>query len=97
MKKVEIMLDKKRHLAYPVYALIKLKKEYGIELKDLQDKDKAEDLETILAVVWAGLIHEDKSLTMEELGFMLDITQLPEISQKIAEVFEAMNQKNLQK
>lgn len=97
MKKVDIMLDKPRTLAYPVYSLIKLKKEHGIELKDLQDKEKAEDLETILAVVWAGLIHEDTDLTMEELGFMLDITQLPEISQKVAEVFESMNSKNLKK
>lgn len=94
MKTVEITLDKKRVLAYPVYSLIKLKKDHGIELKDLQDKKKAEDLETILAIVWAGLIHEDKELSMEDLGYMIDVTDLPEISQKISEIFAGMNEKN---
>ena len=94
MKTVEITLDKQRKLAYPVYSLIKLKKEHGIELKDLQDKEKAEDLETILAIVWAGLIHEEKDLSMEDLGYMIDITALPEISKKISEIFAGMNEKN---
>jgi hypothetical protein len=89
--------DKERTLAFPIMSLIRLKKEFGIQLKDLQDKEKAEDMEVILAIIYAGLIHEDKELSFEELGYMIDITDLPEISEKLSEVFKGMNEKNLQK
>lgn len=88
------MLDKQRTLKYPIMSLIRLKNEYGIELKDLADEEKAQDMEVILAVIWAGLIHEDRELTVEELGYMLDITELPEISKKLTEIFKGLNQKN---
>lgn len=88
------MLDKQRTLKYPIMSLIRLKNEHGIELKDLADEEKAQDMEVILAVIWAGLIHEDRELTVEELGYMLDITELPEISKKLTEIFKGLNQKN---
>lgn len=90
--------EKERNLAFPIMSLIKLKKEFGIELKDLSDENKAQDMETILSIIWAGLIHEDKDLNFEELGYMIDITDLPEISEKLSEVFSGMNKgKNLKK
>lgn len=95
--KAVIQLDKERKLAFPIMSLIRLKKEYGIQLKDLQDEEKAQDMETILAIIWAGLIHEDKELSFEELGYMIDINMLPSISEKLSEVFAGMNEKNLQK
>ncbi|MGG4390487.1 hypothetical protein ABEU97_20345 [Priestia megaterium] len=97
MKTVEITLDKVRKLAFPLMSLIRLKKEHGIELKDLQDKEKAQDIETILTIIWAGLIHEDKELSLEDLGYMIDITELPEISEKLTSIFNEMNAKNSQK
>lgn len=93
-KKVEITLDKKRKLAYPIMSLIRLKKEHGLELTDLQDEAKAQDIEVILKVIWAGLIHEDQELTVEQVGYMIDIADLPEVSTKLTEVFQGMNQKN---
>ncbi|MED4619450.1 hypothetical protein [Priestia megaterium] len=97
MKTVEVTLDKVRKLAFPLMSLIRLKKEHGIELKDLQDKEKAQDIETILTIIWAGLIHEDKELSVEDLGYMIDITELPEISEKLTSIFNEMNAKNSQK
>lgn len=96
-KQVPITLDKERTLAFPLMSLVRLKKEYGIELKDLQDEKKAQDIETILTVIWAGLIHEDRELTVEDVGYMIDITELPEVSEKLSEIFRSMNEKNLQK
>lgn len=93
-KKVEITLDKERTLAFPLMSLIRLKKEYGIELKDLADENKAQDIETILTIIWAGLIHEDKELTLDDVGYMIDITELPEVSSKLSEIFKSMTEKN---
>lgn len=95
-KSVAIMLDKERNLRFPIMSLIQLKKVHGIELKDLSDEKKAQDMETILAIIWAGLIHEDKELSFDELGYMIDVADLPAISEKLSEVFAGMNKgKNL--
>lgn len=98
-KTAKVMIgETERTLAFPIMSLIKLKKDHGIELKDLSNKDKAQDMETILAIIWAGLIHEDKELDFEELGYMVDISDLPEISKKLSEVFAGINaEKNSQK
>lgn len=81
--------EQERTLAFPIMALIRLKKEFGIQLKDLQDEDKSQDMEVILAIIWAGLIHEDKDLSFEDLGYQIDVTEdLPVISQKLAELFK---------
>lgn len=96
-KTAKIQLDKERTLAFPLMALIRLQKEHGIKLADLQDEEKAQDLEVILAIIWAGLIHEDKELSIEDLGYMLDLSELPEITKALGEVFNGMNDKELKK
>lgn len=88
-KTAKIQLDKERTLAFPLMALIRLQKEHGIKLADLQDEEKAQDLEVILAIIWAGLIHD--------LGYMLDLLELPEITKALGEVFNGMNDKGLKK
>lgn len=86
-----VFLDKERTLAYPIFALIRLKREQGVELKDLQDDDKSQDLEVILSVIWAGLIHEDKDLTVEQVGYMVDLSDIPDISEKMGRIFSGMS------
>lgn len=77
---------KERTVRYPVFALIKLKKDTGIQLKDLQDKEKAEDLETIIAIIWAGLIHEDNKITVEDVAKDIELDQLEDVAKKVTEV-----------
>lgn len=86
--------DKERTLKYPVMALIKLKKDFGIQLSDLQDEAKAQDMEVILSIIYVGLIHEDRELDFEELGYMIDINELPHIAQKLSEAFKGSKEKN---
>lgn len=93
-KKIDITLDKERTLAFPIMSLIRLKKEHGIELKDLADEKKSQDMETILALIWAGLVHEDRDLTLEDVGYMVDITMLPEVSEKLSGIFKGLAEKN---
>lgn len=86
-KAVKIKLDKERVLRYPIFSLIRLEKETGIKIQDLADEKKAQDLSVILGLVWAGLIHEDKELTMEDVGNMIELSQLPDVSAKMTEAF----------
>ncbi|WP_407708527.1 hypothetical protein ACIU4M_00765 [Bacillus altitudinis] len=87
MKTATVFIDKERKLAFPMMSLIRLKKEHGIQIADLQDEKKAQDMEVITAIIWAGLIHEDRELTFEDVAYMIDLSQLPEISKKLGEVF----------
>ena len=66
--KVPIELDKPRTLFFPLAALLAFKKETGIDLLQESIKDEDWTLETITALLWAGLIHEDKELTMDDVA-----------------------------
>lgn len=94
IKKIAVHLDKERNLAFPLMSLVRLKKEYGLSLQDLADEQKAQDIENIIKVIWAGLIHEDKELTVEDVGYMIDISELPAVSEKISMMFKDMTSKN---
>ena len=76
------------HLRYTFNALIALEDELGIPISDigsiLSDKVK---LRPIRALVWAGLIHEDKGLTLEGVGEMLGLSDLAAIAEKVGEAF----------
>jgi hypothetical protein len=44
----------------------------------------------IRALLYALLIHEDPDLTLEQVGSMVDISKLDDISDKLTEAFEAI-------
>lgn len=79
---------KVRHLRYTFNALVALEDELGIPISDigqiLIDKVK---LRPIRSMVWAGLIDEDESLTIAEVGGWLDLGKLGEIASKVGEAF----------
>lgn len=93
-KTAVITLDKERTMKYPVFSLIRLQKETGIKLTDLSDPEKAQDLEVIVSLIWAGLIHEDRELTIEDVGNMLDLSDLTEVSTVMAEVLNGAVKKD---
>ncbi|MFG3611444.1 hypothetical protein [Rummeliibacillus stabekisii] len=96
-KTATVMINgEEKKLAYPVGALIKLETQYGIKMADLGKDGNSESLDVILKMIWAGLIHENPELTVDELGFMIDITELPEIAAKFGDIFGSMT-KNSQK
>jgi hypothetical protein len=83
-KSVMIQLDKIRNLRYGMNALVTIEELTGksitkIDLSDISMKD----LRTIL---FAGLYHEDKELTPEKVGDLLDeYGNLSEIAEKLGE------------
>ena len=85
-KSVMIQLDKIRNLRYGMNALVTIEELTGksitkIDLTDISMKD----LRTIL---FAGLYHEDKDLTPEKVGDLLDeYGNLSEIAEKLGEAF----------
>ena len=89
VSEVPIVLDKPRKLKFDLNAFIELEDLYGsIEdaLKEMQEgKNK---IKAIRAVLWAGLIHEDENLTPKQVGAMIDLSKLEEVTNALMEAIE---------
>jgi len=68
---------KERRLRFDLNALIELQNKAGIKLSQLGEflKDIDEDVSKFRLILWAGLRHEDKDLTEEDVG-QIDIMAL---------------------
>ena len=83
-KLVPIMLDKERHLKYDLNAFIELEEAYGSIEQALNNLSSGK-LKAVRALLWAGLIHEDETLTMKEVGSLMRFENMEEIAKKINE------------
>lgn len=80
---------KERKLKYTLYSLTKLE-EKGVKMADL---GKEMSMGQIMAVIWAGLITYDKKITVEEVGSMIGIEDLPMVTEKLTEAFKGLQGK----
>ena len=85
MKKgVTINLDKPRTLRFGINALAKIEDVTGKPLTKLDLNSIG--IKDLLGIVYAGLYHEDKDLTVEKVGDLIDeYSDLTEVAQKISE------------
>lgn len=82
-KYVEITLDKPRRILFDMNAMCEFEKVTGknfFEFSSNASKMSASDLRAFL---WACLIHEDKNLTIEEVGQMINGENIEAISQSL--------------
>lgn len=85
-KGITIELDKPRTLRYGMNALAKIeditkKSIVNIDLNNIGIRD-------LLAIIYAGLYHEDKTLTIEEVGNLIDeYSNMNDIAEKVGEAF----------
>lgn len=83
-KLVQITLDKERNLYFNLNSFRILEKEFGIQLDKLGENI---GLETIQALLYVGLRHEDKTLTFEEVGDMVDFGNMADVNEKLTKAF----------
>ncbi len=83
---VEITLDKPRHLKYDFNAIRAIERETG---KNLLKDNIWRDLSgtNLLIMVWAGLLHEDKNLKLEDVGAMFDLSHGSMVTGKVLEAW----------
>lgn len=87
MKKgVIIELDKPRTLRYGMNALAKIEDVTG---KSIMKLDLGHvGIKDLLAIVYAGLYHEDRELTPEKVGDLIDeYSDMNTVAEKIGEAF----------
>lgn len=89
---VDIQLDKKRKLRYTMNALAEIEDALGVTMGEIDTVKMT--IKNIRVILWAGLIHEDPELTVEEVGNMVDLQNLDEVQEKITEAFSNGDIKN---
>ncbi|MGV2685135.1 hypothetical protein GNF82_12120 [Clostridium perfringens] len=87
--KVKITLDKERTLYFNLNALVSLE-EQGVDVSKL---DQGIKMSQIRGILWAGLIHEDADLTMDQVGEMVDFDNIEEVSKAISAAFSSTGKK----
>ncbi|MCM1296236.1 MAG: hypothetical protein NC311_11900 [Muribaculaceae bacterium] len=85
---ITINLDKPRTLRYGMNALAKIEDLTGKSILAL-DLNKL-GIKDLLAIVYGGLYHEDKTLTIEKVGDLIDeYSNLNEVAEKLGEALTA--------
>lgn len=90
MDTVAITLDRERHLRYTWGSINRFKKTTGLSFGEFEDDDpRLADFSVMAAMLWAGLIWEDDTLTVEQVADMVDIGRSGEVIDLIS---QAMSQ-----
>jgi len=85
---ITINLDKPRTLRYGMNALAKIEDLTGKSILSL-DLNKL-GIKDLLAIVYGGLYHEDKTLTIQKDGDLIDeYSNLTEVAEKLGEALTA--------
>mgnify|MGYP007086245127 CR=1 FL=1 len=86
------LADGKEHLLrYDFNALVQIEERLGISLDALQDKltGPGRKLGTIRDLLWAGLLHEDASVTPESVSALIEPAALVPVTEAIAHALMA--------
>lgn len=89
IKIVAINLDRERHLRFNLNSLIIIEKLTGKRFDKMGDDMS---LETLRAMLFAGLSWEDKELTVDDIGEMIDFENLEEVMAKLSEAMQGLKQ-----
>ena len=89
MKKnmVQINLDKERNLYFNLNSLEIIEELTG---KSIDKISEGMDMKMLKAIVYAGLVHEDKELTVESVGEMIGFEDIGKVSEAIGKAFEGL-------
>lgn len=76
---IPIMLDKERHFIFDLNAMEAIEEKYGSidEALSAAGKQKMKDMKFL---IYQGLLHEDESLTLDQVGKIVNMLNLTEIS-----------------
>lgn len=83
-KPVKITLDKERTLIFDLNAFACLEEEYG-SIDGVLDALAKGKVKSLRAIVWAGLVQEDESLTVKDVGKLITLADLQRVAEAVNE------------
>lgn len=78
MPAITVILDRERPLKLTLNSMIKFQEATGKDILKGLDPEKMR-LDDIRALLWACLIHDDKELTLDAVGDMVELSSLESI------------------
>ena len=80
----KVFLDKERELKFDLNALEMVEELTG---KTLDKATESLNMKTLKALLYSGLIHEDKELTLDYVGALVTVENLKDVSKALNECF----------
>jgi hypothetical protein len=80
---VIIELDKARTLKYTLNSFAEMEDKYGSVDAALKKMEQG-SIKAVRFMLWAGLIHEDETLTEQQVGAMIEVLDLETIVEKMS-------------
>lgn len=77
-----------REIRFTLNAMAELEDRYGTVDKAFEELDK-NSIKALRCVLWAGLIHEDPSLTEQQVGNLIDLQYMQDLMTSLGSAFEA--------
>jgi hypothetical protein len=84
---VKINLDKERNLRFDLNAMVEFEGVSGRNIFDGTFTGAKMSAREIRAMLWACLIHEDKKLTLDQVGGLITVGNMAEVATKLGEAF----------
>lgn len=84
-KPVKIMLDKEREMLFTLNVLVDVQDEYGDVIEVFSKAMTDQDFKVIRMVMHAALKEDDPELTVEQVGRMITMTNLPHVIEALTE------------
>lgn len=81
-----ILLDKQRTLRFTLNALSLIEERFG-DMQKASEQAQNGKVSVIRTLLWAGLVHEDNALSEEQVGDMVDMTNLEAVVKAIEQAF----------
>jgi hypothetical protein len=81
-KGFKITLDKERTLLFDLNAFADIEEKYGSFDKAIDKLEKG-SIKALRALLWAGLTHEDETLTERQVGGMINVNKMEEVSKAL--------------
>ena len=82
VKNVAVTLDKERHFRLTLNSMVKFEEVTGKSLLSGLDTSTLTSAD-LRALMWACLIHEDKELSLDVVGDMIDMGNVADIQQAL--------------
>ena len=78
-EKVTIDLDKKRTIIYDLNAFAELEEQFGT-IEEAMKVLESGKLKGIISILWAGLVHEDETLTPKKVGSLIGLNDMQAVA-----------------
>ncbi len=86
--KVTLLDGVERSIRFDLNAMAELEDRYGTVDAAFEALDK-QSIKALRFVLWAGLVHEDASLTEQQVGSLIDLRYMQDIMSALGDAFGA--------